>query len=315
MGKMSKNHVNALPFSLYTEWYPSRDYAFDITNSTGYDQYYRHGGPIYESISQITDEIFNVYAHRYGFRNPYFTQFCDGRTVQCEGMSQWGTVNLANHGRTALQILHHYYPKDLVLTQTDNISGITASFPGHLLRLGSEGESVRRIQNDLNRIRANYPLIPMIWNPNGIFDNETQQAVMTFQRVFNLPANGTVNQATWNRISSIFVAVSRISELNGEGIRYTVGQNPPNVTLSMGSKGNYVLEMQFIMNIIAAFHPTVPFVIKDGTFGSSDQRAVIEFQKTFGLPVTGNVGPLTWNKLYAVYRGIRQNVQIPEEPA
>ncbi|MCL2698409.1 MAG: peptidoglycan-binding protein [Oscillospiraceae bacterium] len=296
---------------LFTEWYPSRGYYFDITNSTAYDQYYRHGGPIYESISVLVDEIFNVYAHRFGFRNPYFTQFCDGRTVTCPGMSQWGTVNLANQGYDALQILRYYYPKDLMLTQTDNIAGITSSFPG-TLRLGSEGEDVRRIQNDLNRIRANYPLIPIIWNPNGVFDIETQNAVTTFQQVFNMPANGIVNQATWNRITNIFISVSRIAELNGEGIRYTIGQTPPDVTLQMGSKGQHVLEMQFLMNIISAFHPSVPFVIKDGTFGESDRRAVLEFQRVFDLPVTGNVGPLTWNKMYAVYRGIRENVQIPE---
>jgi peptidoglycan hydrolase-like protein with peptidoglycan-binding domain len=298
---------------VYTEWYPSRGYAFDITNSTAYDQYFRQGGPIYESISVIVDEIFNVYAHRQGFKNPYFTQFCDGRTVSCPGMSQWGTVTLANQGFCALQILHHYYPKDLMLRQTDNIAGITSSFPGEL-RLGSEGEAVRRMQNDLNRIRANYPLIPMIWNPNGKFDHETQNAVMTFQRVFNLPQNGVVNRATWNRITNIFVAVSRLAELNGEGVRYTIGQTPPTSTLSMGSKGQDVLQMQFLMNIIAAFHPSIPFVIKDGTFGESDRRAVLEFQRTFDLPVTGNVGPLTWNRLYSVYRGIRANVNIPDAP-
>jgi peptidoglycan hydrolase-like protein with peptidoglycan-binding domain len=226
-------------------------------------------------------------------------------------MSQWGTVTLANQGLCALEILRHYYPRDLMLTQTDNIAGITGSFPGVPLSLGSEGEEVRRIQNDLNRIRANYPLIPMIRNPNGTFGSETQSAVMTFQRVFNLPATGIVNQATWNRISAIFTAVSRLSELNGEGIRYTIGQTPPNVTLSMGSKGHDVLEMQFIMNIVSAFFPSVPGVIKDGTFGESDRRAVLEFQKTFNLPETGSVGPLTWNRLYAAYRGIRENVNIP----
>jgi peptidoglycan hydrolase-like protein with peptidoglycan-binding domain len=312
MGKMSKNHVKALPFSLYTEWYPSRGYNFDITNSTAYDQYYRHGGPVYESISVLVDEIFNVYAHRFGFRNPYFTQFCDGRTVQCAGMSQWGTVTLANRGMDALEILRYYYPCDLTLTQTDNIAGITHSFPGRPLTLGSEGEDVRRIQNDLNRIRANYPAIPMIREPNGVFGPETQQAVMTFQRVFNMPVNGIVNQATWNRITRIFVAVSRISELNGEGIRYTIGDTLPTSTLSMGSKGEDVLKFQFIMNIVSAFYPSVPGVIKDGTFGESDRRATLEFQKTFDLPQTGNVGPITWNQLFRVYRGIRQNVQIPE---
>jgi peptidoglycan hydrolase-like protein with peptidoglycan-binding domain len=297
---------------IYTEWYPSRGYTYDITNSTAYDQYFRNDGPIYESISVLVDEIFNVYAHRIGFRNPYFTQFCDGRTVTCPGMSQWGTVTLANRGMCALEILRYYYPKDLILTQTDNIAGITYSFPGEPLTLGSMGEAVRRIQNDLNRIRSNYPLIPRIPNTNGIFTPETQNAVITFQRVFNLPANGIVNQATWNAISRIFVAVTRLAELNGEGVRYTVGQSPPNVTLSQGSRGNDVLEFQFIMGIISAFFPEVPTVTKDGIFGTEDRNAVIEFQRAFGVPQTGTVGPLTWNKLYEVYRGIRKSVQIPD---
>ena len=227
-------------------------------------------------------------------------------------MSQWGTVTLANRGFCPLEILRYYYPCDLILTQTDNIAGIVNSFGGVPLTLGSEGEDVRRIQNDLNRIRANYPAIPMIREPNGIFTPETQQAVMTFQRVFNMPANGIVNQATWNRITRIFVAVSRIAELNGEGIRYTIGETVPTSTLQMGSKGEDVLKFQFIMNIVSAFFPSVPGVIKDGTFGESDRRAVLEFQKTFDLPQTGNVGPITWNQLFRVYRGIRENATIPE---
>jgi peptidoglycan hydrolase-like protein with peptidoglycan-binding domain len=199
-----------------------------------------------------------------------------------------------------------------MLTQTDNIAGITYSFPGESLTLGSSSEYVRRIQNDLNRIRANYPLILRIMNPNGMFDYETQQAVITFQQVFNLPANGVVNRATWNRISSIFVAVSRLAELKGEGIRYTAGEKPPTATLSQGSKGNDVLEFQFLMGIISVFHPDIPTLLKDGTFGAEDRAATIQFQRFFGLPQTGNVGPMTWEKLYSVYRGIRQNVNIPE---
>jgi peptidoglycan hydrolase-like protein with peptidoglycan-binding domain len=227
-------------------------------------------------------------------------------------MSQWGTVTLAERGYSALEILRHYYPRDIMLTATDNIAGITESYPGYPLSIGSRGEPVRRMQSDLNRIRANYPLIPIILNPDGVFGQNTRESVTVFQRVFNLPQTGIIDRATWNRISSIFVAVTRLAELGGEGIRYTIGKNPPNVTLTQGSKGKDVLEMQFIMNIIAAFYPGVPPTVKDGTFGAPDKNSVIEFQRTFGLPQTGNVGPLTWDMLYAVYRGIRQNVSFPD---
>ncbi|MCL1823037.1 MAG: peptidoglycan-binding protein [Oscillospiraceae bacterium] len=296
---------------VYTEWYPSKGYNFDITNSTSFDQYFREGGPIFENISSIVDEVFNTYAHRFGFRNPFFTQFCNGTTVTCPGLSQWGTVTLANQGMEALEILRYYYPRDLQLTVTDNIAGISLSYPGEPLTLGSEGEDVRRIQNDLNRIRVNYPLIPIIPNPNGNFTPETQNAVMTFQKIFNLPANGVVNQATWNKISSIFNAVSRLGELDSEGIRYTIGMNPPDVVLSQGSRGGDVLELQHILNMVSVFYASVPPVIMDSVFGEQDKNAVIEFQKTFNLPQTGIVNAGTWNMLYTVYRGIRENVPIP----
>ncbi|MCL2107860.1 MAG: peptidoglycan-binding protein [Oscillospiraceae bacterium] len=296
---------------IYTEWYPSRGYNFDITNSTSYDQYYRYGGPIYESIAQVVDEYFNVYAHRFGFRNPYFTQYCNGTTSTCPGMSQWGTVTLANRGLNALEILRSYYPRDLQLSVAETVRGITESFPGTPLTLGDESEKVRRMQNDLNRIKINYPLIPAIPNPNGYFGPETQNAVITFQRVFNLPADGVVDRTTWNAISRIFVAVSRLAELDGEGIRYTIGEAPPNIVLSQGSRGDAVMEMQFILQVVSMFYPSVPPVLIDGVFGSIDRNAVIAFQSTFGLSQTGTVNAATWDKLYAVYRGIRENAAAP----
>lgn len=296
---------------VYTEWYRSRGFPFDITNNTGYDQYYRDGGPVYENISRIVDGIFNVYARRRGFRNPFFTAFCNGTTATCAGLSQWGTVSLANQGRSPLQILHYYYPNDLELATSNNITGIVESYPGYPLSLGSQGEPVRRMQNRLNRIRVNYPLVPLISNPNGVFGADTQAAVRAFQRAFNLTADGIIGRATWNKISFIYVGVARLGELDSEGERVTIGQNPPNVVLRQGSSGGDVLELQFILNTVAAYYDTVPTVIQDSVFGPGVKNAVIEFQKTFNLTPDGVVGPATWNKLYAVYRGIGENVPVP----
>lgn len=296
---------------VYTEWYRSRGFNFDITNSTGYDQYYRDGAQIFENISKIVDEIFNVYARRRGFRNPFFTSFCNGTTATCQGLSQWGTVSLANRGFTSLQILHYYYPNDLERISSNNITGITESFPGYTLRAGSEGEPVRRMQNYLNRIRVNFPLIPLISSPNGVFGTDTEAAVRAFQRTFDLTSDGAIGRATWNKINFIYVGVARLAELDSEGERETIGDNPPNVVLSQGSRGEDVLQLQFILNVVAAFHQTVPAVIQDGVFGESVKNAVIEFQRTFGLTPDGVVGPGTWNKLYSVYRGIDQNVPVP----
>lgn len=296
---------------VYTEWYPSRGFNFDITNSTAYDQFYREGGPVFENISRIVDGIFNVYARRFGFRNPFFTQFCNGSTVTCAGLSQWGTVTLANQGKTPLEILRYYYPNDLELITSNNITGITASYPGYALRLGSEGEPVRRMQNFLNRIRVNFPLIPRISNPNGVFGTDTQDAVRTFQRTFSLTADGIIGKETWNKISFIHTGVTRMAELDGEGERASIGKNPPNSILSMGSRGEDVLQLQFILNAISPYYSSVPTVIKDGVFDTVTKNGVIEFQKTFGLTPDGVVGAQTWNKLYSVYRGIYENAPVP----
>ena len=300
---------------IYTEWYRSRGYNFDITNSTSYDMSYRDGGPVFENISRIVDDLFSTYARRIGFEDPFFTQFCNGTTSTCNGLSQWGTVTLANQGKSPLEILRYYYPKDLELTISNNIGGITESYPGYALKIGSTGESVRRMQDFLNRIRVNYPLIPQITNPNGVFGNDTADAVRTFQRTFNMTADGVIGRDTWNKITFIFNAVARLAELDSEGIRVTIGQNPPTAVLSIGSRGKDVIELQFLLNYIAVFFPSVPTVIQDSVFDAQTKNAVTEFQKSFGLTPDGIVGPATWNKLYAVYKGIDETVPDSGAPS
>jgi peptidoglycan hydrolase-like protein with peptidoglycan-binding domain len=295
---------------VYTEWYRSRGFNFDITNSTAYDQYFVEGRNIFETISNITDSIFNVYARRFGFKNPYFTQYCNGTTSTCKGLSQWGTVDLAKAGKTPLEILHYYYPKDLELIATDNIQSIAASYPGVALRLGSNNENVRIMQNFLNRIRINYPLIPAISNPDGYFGPDTDAAVRAFQRTFNMTADGVIGKDTWNKILYIYVAVIRLAELDGEGIRIDIGKTPPTKVLSQGTSGEDVLQLQFILDAVAPYYDLPP-VVKEGKFGATTKNAVIEFQKAFKLTADGVVGASTWNKLYSVYRGVAETAPAP----
>jgi len=292
---------------LYTEWYRSRGFNFDITNSTAFDQYYRPGAQTFDSINRVVDEYLNTYVHRQGFSNPFFTSFCNGTTATCGGLSQWGTVTLANRGLSPLEILRHYYPDDVMLTESDNIRGVRESFPGTALRVGSSGEAVKRMQDDLNRIRVNFPLIPQIPNPNGTFGPETEQAVRVFQRTFNLAQDGVIGRSTWNQITHIYNAVSRLAELDAEGKRYDIGENPPNVILRRGSRGADVRQLQFLLNTISQFNDAVPPVIEDSNFDQRDENAVMDFQRAYNLPPDGVVGPATWNQLYAVFRGIQAN--------
>ena len=297
---------------VFTQWYRSRDYNFDITNSTAYDQYFVYGHTIYESISKIADEIFNQYVRRAGQIAPFFTSFCNGTTSTCAGLSQWGTVSLANQGKTAIQILRNYYPNDIEISQTDIITGIVVSFPGTTLRVGSTGLAVQTMQTYLNRIRRNYPAIPQITDDAGVFGESTKAAVTKFQSIFNMTADGVIGKSTWNRISYIYVAVARLAELNSEGTALGIGTVPPSTILKTGSSGVDVITLQYILSFIGRFYPTIPELTQDGIFGNSTAQAVMAYQQLKGLNSDGVVGANTWNSLYDTYWGVRDNVPLPE---
>ncbi|MDR0294388.1 MAG: peptidoglycan-binding protein [Oscillospiraceae bacterium] len=300
---------------VYTEWYRSRGFPFDITNSTQFDMAFVENRDIFSNISQLVDQYFNTYARRIGHRNPFFTEFCNGTTATCPGMSQWGTVTLANQGLTPLQILRRYYPNDLELVESNNFQSITESYPGTVLREGSNGPDVARMQRFLNRIRANYPLIPLIANPNGTFGPDTTAAVKAYQEIFHLVPDGVIGRATWFSISYIYVAVTKLAELSSEGERIGLGAAPPASVLQIGSRGGDVAELQFLINFISAFFPMVPTVIPDSVFGTGTRDAVTAFQRQFGLTPDGIVGPATWNRLYSVFRSIENEIPVPPNPS
>ena len=292
----------------FTEWYRSQGYDFDITSTTSYDQSFVPGRNIFENISRLVDENFNTYVTREGYINPLFTTFCDGRTVSCNGLSQWGTVSLAENGNNALQILRYYYGDDINLTTTDDISSAEISYPGTPLKLGDSGEDVLTIQQQLMRIRQNYPAIPLIPTIDGVFGSATDSAVRTFQEIFDLAVDGIVGKATWYRISFIYSSVAKLAETVGEGISDIFSDNIPDITISLGDTGNYVLLLQSLIDYISIFYPSVPAVTKDGIFGSATEDAVKQFQRTFGLTENGVVTPLIWNALYQVYINIINSI-------
>lgn len=288
---------------IYTEWYRSRGYSFDITNNTAYDQYFINGRNIYESISLIVDQIFNEYVRRQGQNAPYFTSFCNGTTATCPGLSQWGTVTLANQGLTPLQILRSYYPKDVEIAETNIITGVLSSYPGTALRTGSTGLDVQTIQTYLGRIRRNYPAIPAITDEAGVFGESTKAAVAKFQSIFSLAADGIVGKATWNKLSYLYTSVTRLAELNSEGTSLGIGTLPPSSILRLGSSGQDVITLQYLLNVAAEFNSAIPAPVQDGNFGIETGQAVAAFQSTAGLFPDGIVGPLTWQALYEIYLG------------
>lgn len=198
---------------VYTEWYRSRGKNFTITNSTRFDQFFVYGRNIFEEISIIVDEMFTTYVKRPNQRQPLLTQYCDGRRVSCPNwLSQWGSKFLAEEGYSTIQILRYYYGNDIFLDNAEKVSGVPSSYPGYPLELGSTGQDVRTIQNQLNSISNNYPAINKL-RADGIFGDQTRTAVLTFQQIFNIPQSGIVDFPTWYEISKVFVAVERIAEL------------------------------------------------------------------------------------------------------
>ena len=289
---------------IYTEWYRSMGYDFDITNSTRYDQSYTHNRDIYENISVIVDDIFNDYLRRPGSIEPFFAQYCNGTTVTCDGLSQWGTVPLAQNGYTPYEILTSFYGSDLEIVRDAPVRILTPSYPGIPLRLGDAGNDVNLKQVQLNRISRNYPSIPKIYPVDGVFGQETDDAVREFQRLFDLTVDGIIGKATWYRFGYLYTAVKRLAELDSEGIALEeIPQQYPRL-LQEGDTGDEVRVIQYYLAVIGDFYNTVPPISVTGTFDQATREAVVAFQNTYGLTPDGIVGRLTWNDMYRAYRGI-----------
>lgn len=299
---------------IYTEWYRSRGYNFDITATTQYDQKFINGREYFQNISYLVDELYNDYVQRQGSVEPLFTAFCNGTTSTCDGLSQWGTVTLANQGLSPYEILQYYYGKDINIVKNAPVKSNKPSYPGIPLEFGSAGNDVRSLQIYLNRISRNYPAIPKIPAADGIFDAATEEAVRTFQQVFGLNPTGIVESSTWYRITYIYTSVKRIAELDSEGVRLEEVSPVFTEDLKIGMQSVEVSMLQYYLAVIGAYYEAVVPVEVTGYFGEMTERSVKSFQRVFGLPQTGVVDRNTRNDLYRAYKGIADTVK-PEYTA
>ena len=290
---------------VYTEYYPSRGYDFDITGSTMNDQKFIKGRSIFDNVAKLVDELFTTYIRRKGFVEPLSSRFCNGTTVTCDGLSQWGSEALASQGRSTMEILRHYYGNNIELVSNAPIRDIAYSYPGYPLQNGSSGNYVTVLQVMLNRISKNYPAIPRVNPVDGTFGAQTEESIKRFQRIFNLTPDGIVGQATWYKLVFLYVGVTNLSELVSEGQPYTQIQGPASgVTLQEGSGGISVSALQYFISIIGQFNSDVPALAIDGIFGPKTAAAVRAIQSRFGLPVTGTVDQATGQRIYDEYLGI-----------
>ena len=288
---------------VYTEWYRSRGYNFDITNSTAYDQFFVNGRSFFDNVSRIVDDLFNDYLRRPNFVEPLAAKFCNGTTVTCDGLSQWGSQNLALQGYNSTQIIRSYYG-NVEIVNNAPVMGITSSYPGMLLRRGTTGPSVVQVQTELNRISQSYPAIPKIPNVDGIFGARTEAAVRKFQEIFGLDVDGIVGRATWYALVRIYVAVNSLAELRSQGQRFYANSWATSDPIEYGDRGIKVEHLQYMLSVLSAYIPQIPAVAIDGIFGPATRAAVIAAQQRFGLPQTGVVNAATWDEIYDQFSGI-----------
>ena len=287
----------------YTEFYRSRGYPFDITSSTAYDQFFVKGRSYFSNVSRIADELFNDYLRKPGFVEPLAAKFCNGTTVTCEGLSQWGSQNLARQGYSSTQILESYYG-DVEIVNNAPVQGITSSYPGTPLRRGTSGPSVVTVQVELNRISQSYPAIPKISSVDGIFGAQTEAAVRKFQEIANLTPDGIVGQATWYALVRYYVAVTRLAELRSQGQRFYGNSWAVSDPIEQGDRGVKVEHLQYMLQVLSQYISQIPPVSIDGIFGTATKNAVLAAQRYFGLPQTGIVNAQTWDEIYDQFSGI-----------
>ena len=305
-GALRANILAIVSFALnrvYTEFYRSRGYDFDITSSTAYDQFFVRGRSFFSNVSRLVDELFNSYLRRPGFVEPLAAKFCNGTTVTCEGLSQWGSQGLAQQGYNSTQILRSYYG-DVEIVSNAPVLDYVSSYPGTPLRRGSVGPNVVIVQTELNRISQNYPAIPKIAAVDGIFGARTENALMAFQRIFDLNPDGIVGPATWYALVRLYTAVTSLSELRSQGQKfYTIAWNQGQ-PISPGDRGIRVEHLQYMLSVLSAYISQIPSVTADGVYGSATRSAVLAAQGYFRLPQTGTVDLATWDEIYDQFAGI-----------
>ncbi len=297
---------------IYNEWYPSQGYNFDITSSPAYDQTFNEDSQFFENISQIVDDIFNNYIVKGDQVQPLFAAYCDGINTTCDGLSQWGSVELARQGLSPTEILKRYYGNDIRIVYNAPVSPNIPSYPGFPFRLGSAGNYVRQLKVQLNRISNNYPAIPKIEEENIFFTTDMEESVKAFQEIFDLPVTGTVDKATWYEVKYLYNAVKKVADLASEGISIEEVEFPYGETLQLGEAGPYIRPLNYLLNFLSYIDTDIPKLNLSGEeFTENTKEMVIAFQTSNNIEANGIVDKNTWNALVTSYNQTKE--LIPEE--
>lgn len=311
---IAANIIAQISFALnrvFTEYYRSRGFDFDITSLPAYDQTFVNGRDTFENVGELAEQLWTTYIRRKGSIEPLYAQYCNGTTTTCSGLSQWGTVALAEQGLSPIEILRSYYGDNIELVENAPVVGFETSVPPYVLRLGAASNDVAILQARLNRISSNYPNIPKIANVNGIYDLSTRDAVTEFQRTFSLTTDGITGRSTWYEVLRVYTAVKKLSELNSEQITYDEIPIVFPLEIAPGSTGNEVRVIQYYLNFISSYYDTVPSIEIDGIYGPLTEASAAAFQTTMGLPATGVIDEPTFDLMYENYLAFVRS--LPDE--
>ena len=297
---------------IYNEWYPAQGYNFDITSSPSYDQTFKEDSQFFENISEIVDDIFNNYIIKGSQIQPLFATYCDGINTKCDGLSQWGSVELAQAGLAPIEILKEYYGDNIDIIYNAPVAPNIPSYPGFPFRLGSAGNYVRQLKVQLNRISNNYPAIPKIEEETIFFTTDMEESVKAFQEIFDLPVTGEVDKPTWYEVKYLYNAVKKIADLASEGISIEEVEFPYGDTLQEGESGPYIRALNYLLNFLSYFDSDIPMLNLAGEdFTEDTKEMVVAFQTDYDIEATGVVDKNTWNALVTAYNQTRET--IPED--
>ena len=315
MDAIKANILAQISFALnriYNEWYPSQGYNFDITSSPAYDQTFKEDSQFFENISEIVDDIFNNYIVKDSQIQPLFATYCDGINTKCDGLSQWGSVELAQAELAPIEILKEYYGDNIDIVYNAPVAPNIPSYPGFPFRLGSAGNYVRQLKVQLNRISNNYPAIPKIEEENIFFTTDMEESIKEFQRIFDLPVTGEVDKATWYEVKYLYNAVKKVADLAGEGISVEEVEFPYGEILQEGESGPYIRALNYLLNFLSYFDSDIPMLNLTGeNFTEDTKEMVVAFQSDYNIEATGIIDKNTWNALVTAYNQTRQT--IPSE--
>lgn len=315
MDAIKANILAQISFALnriYNEWYPAQGYNFDITSSPSYDQTFKEDSQFFENISEIVDDIFNNYIIKGSQIQPLFATYCDGINTKCDGLSQWGSVELAQAELAPIEILKEYYGDNIDIVYNAPVAPNIPSYPGFPFRLGSAGNYVRQLKVQLNRISNNYPAIPKIEEETIFFTTDMEESIKEFQRIFDLPVTGEVDKATWYEVKYLYNAVKKVADLAGEGISVEEVEFPYGETLQEGESGPYIRALNYLLNFLSYFDSDIPMLNLTGeNFTEDTKEMVVAFQSDYNIEATGIIDKNTWNALVTAYNQTRET--IPED--